>query len=165
MSEGEQEAAKEQKKTNSPKYLAIAGIIIILIIIVFAYRSLSKQKTETMTPPVKKTAALPSAAKQSISKFKNGTYSAEGNYITHVGQKHIAVTVTLKNDIITDADVKNEADDAMSVRYQDSFISGFKQFVIGKDISSVHLSKVAKSSLTPNGFNSALQLIESQAKS
>ena len=58
----------------------------------------------------------------------------------------------------------NEADDPMSVKFQNSFIGGYKQYVTGKDINTVHLTKVAMSSLTPNGFNSALQSIEDQAK-
>jgi uncharacterized protein with FMN-binding domain len=117
--------------------------------------------------PQKKVSVQPKPTSSVMPKalYKDGTYTAEGDYITHIGQKHIKVTITLKNDIITTADVVNEADDSMSQHFQDSFISGYKPMVIGKDITKVHLGKVALSSLTPNGFNSALQTIEQQAKS
>lgn len=97
--------------------------------------------------------------------YKDGTYSVEGDYVTHVGPKSIQVKITLKNNVITDADVtSSEGTDPMSKNYQGQFIAGYKALVIGKDITSVHLSKVSGSSLTPIGFNDALQKIEAQAK-
>ncbi|PWU22932.1 hypothetical protein C5B42_04680 [Candidatus Cerribacteria bacterium 'Amazon FNV 2010 28 9'] len=97
--------------------------------------------------------------------FKDGRYISEGDYMTHVGQKHLSVEVTLKDSVITDVNVTNQADDPMSVRYQDIFIANYKQLVVGKKITDIQLSKVAGSSLTPQGFNDALQKIEAQAKS
>ena len=138
--------SKENKKSSNTTYLAVVGIIVIVLIAGYLYTSKGKQTSSGAT-------------------YKDGMYSAEGDYQTHVGQKHIKVTITLKNNLITDADVVNEADDKMSVKYQDAFIGNYKPLVIGKNINTVHLSKVASSSLTPNGFNSALQVIESQAKS
>jgi uncharacterized protein with FMN-binding domain len=162
-----EESTPQKSGGGSGMIIGIIAVVIILAIAGFAYKSNAKQTTQNQTAmtPEKKTAAQPTTAVIAKYTYKDGTYSAEGDYITHVGQKYIQVTVTLKNDIITSADVKNEADDKMSEHYQDSFISGYKTQVIGKDISSVHVTKVALSSLTPNGFNSALQTIEKQAKS
>jgi uncharacterized protein with FMN-binding domain len=153
------------KKGSSGTIIGVIVIVVILLIAGYFYESHAKQKAETAMAPEAKTSMAPTQAMMAKSMYKDGTYSAEGDYITHVGQKHIKVTITLKNDIITFANVVNEADDPMSMHFQDSFISGYKPMVVGKDISDVHLGKVARSSLTPNGFNSALKLIEQEAKS
>jgi len=164
------EVSSSNKGGSSSKYLVIAAIIIILAIAGYAYAMQMKSKPVAMTPEKKTTSATtvmqPTVAPtMAMTMYKDGTYSAEGGYVTHIGPKHIKVTVTLKNNIITSADVVDEADDPMSVHFQDSFISGYKPLVIGKDITTVHLTKVALSSLTPTGFNNALQTIEKEAKS
>ena len=165
--EEKREESTPQKSSGSGMTIGIIAVVIILAIAGFAYESHAKQSTQNQTAmtPEKKTAAQPTAAMVAKSTYKDGTYTAEGDYITHVGKKKIQVTITLKNDLITSSDVKNEADDPISNHYQNSFISAYKTQVIGKDISTVHVTKAALSSLTPNGFNSALMTIEQQAKS
>ncbi|MDD5318520.1 MAG: calcium-binding protein [Candidatus Pacebacteria bacterium] len=96
--------------------------------------------------------------------YKDGTYSAQGNYNSPGGPESINVTLTIKNDIVTGAGVTAMAKDRTSQRYQGYFISGYKQYVIGKNISTISLDKVSGSSLTPAGFNMAIQKIEVQAK-
>lgn len=104
-------------------------------------------------PPVKK------------SVYKDGTYTAVGNYNSPGGDDQIQVTVTLKNDIITDATVTSlVAMGGPSKLFQNQFIAGFKQQVIGKNIADVRLTKVSGSSLTPLGWNDAIAKIEGQAK-
>ena len=103
--------------------------------------------------------------KKQVSVYKNGTYAADGSYGTPEGQVAINVSVTLLSDIITDANVTSVSGDRTSVRYQNKFISGYKQYVVGKNIADVQLSRVSGSSLTPEGFNSALATIKAQAKS
>jgi hypothetical protein len=44
------------------------------------------------------------------------------------------------------------------------FVSGYKQYVVGKNIASIHLDRVSGSSLTGAGFNAALARIEIEAK-
>jgi hypothetical protein len=56
------------------------------------------------------------------------------------------------------------ASDGRSERYHNMFISGYQQYVVGKNIASVYLTKVSGSSLTPSGFDDALTQIKSQAK-
>ncbi len=155
----ETQEQKESQKTSSKKWIVIASVIIILAIAGVAYESQKKQSSVTMSasPTIMPTV--------STIHYKDGTYTAEGDYITHVGSKHIAVKVTLKSNIITESDVTDEADDRMSVHFQDLFIANYKQSVIGKNIADIHLSKIAGSSLTPNGFNDALKKIELLAKS
>ena len=118
--------------------------------------------TNTPTPP-ERTPPPADTAKKSVYLYKDGTYSATGSYMSPGGEDQLGVSVTLKDDIITSASVTNMANDGRSQRYQDMFISGYKQYVIGKNIADVSLSKVSGSSITPGGFNDALAQIKSQA--
>src|SRR6185369_12791720 len=101
----------------------------------------------------------------STNQFKDGTYTALGNYTSPGGAEQIKVTVTLKDDIITDATVVSTiAEQSESRQNQNRFISGYKALVIGKKITDVHLTRVSGSSLTPIGWNDAIAKIETQAK-
>ena len=167
------EPVSSNASTNN-KPLIIGAVVIFLVVllaaITYEVKNTKKQDSEVTeqkptTTQMETVKPAESTSTSAVASFKDGTYSAEGDYIVHIGPKHINVTLTLKNNIITDANVKNEADDKTSVNYQNKFISGYKEFVIGKSIVGLHLTKVSGSSLTPNGFNDALQKIETQAKS
>lgn len=110
----------------------------------------------TQTPPV-------DTPKKSSSVYKDGTYTATGSYMSPGGYEQLGVSITLQNDIITSASVTNMAGDGRSQRYQNMFISSYQQYVVGKNIANVYLTKVSGSSLTPSGFNDALNQIKSQA--
>src|ERR1035437_2017530 len=96
--------------------------------------------------------------------YKDGAYSAIGSYMSPGGYNQLGVSITLKNDIITSASVTNMAGDRRSQRYQDQFISGYQQYVVGQNIANVFLTKISGASLTPSGFNDALTQIKAQAK-
>jgi len=44
------------------------------------------------------------------------------------------------------------------------FISGYKPYVIGKNIDTISLDRVSGSSLTPAAFNEALGQIKTEAR-
>jgi uncharacterized protein with FMN-binding domain len=113
-------------------------------------------------PAVTPTKSTPTPVASSV--YRNGTYSATGTYMSPGGSDQLGVQVTLKNDIVTGVNVTLGANDRTSMRYQNIFAANYKQYVIGKDISSIHLTRVSGSSLTPIGFNNALSKIEAQAK-
>jgi uncharacterized protein with FMN-binding domain len=100
----------------------------------------------------------------SVRTFKDGTYTASGNYSTPGGRESVTVTVTLKNNIVTDVNTTGSATRGDSAEYQSAFLSGYKSQVVGKSINSISLSRVAGSSLTSDGFNKALDSIENDAK-
>ena len=104
---------------------------------------------------------LPTADKAG---YKDGTYSAVGNYNSPGGPEEIGVSVTLKNNLITNASVEVKATRRKSLMVQQDFADHFKPFVIGKNINEVKLDKVSGSSLTPAGFNDAIAKIKAQAK-
>lgn len=96
--------------------------------------------------------------------YKDGTYSAMGDYFSPGGEEQIGVTLTLKDDVIVDASVVSKAENPNSIKFQGIFVSNFKPLVVGKKISDVNLTKVSGSSLTPKGFNDALAKIKVQSQ-
>lgn len=162
-----------QKKSKAKAVIAIilAGVIVFVIINFLPKKvTVAENNSEPTSVPVatKETTQNQVADKvvsvaDNKSAYKDGSYSAVGNYNSPEGSESIKVTVTLKNGIITDSSVIGEASDHTSKRYQNMFISGFKQYVIGKSIDQVSLNKVSGSSLTPDGFNNAIAKIKNQA--
>lgn len=105
-------------------------------------------------------------SKNSISSYayKNGTYTAVGSYMSPGGQDKIGVTLTIKNDIVASSSIKQMPGDNTSARFQNIFAAGYQSQVVGQDISNLSVGKVSRSSLTPEGFNDALDKIRAQAK-
>ncbi len=97
------------------------------------------------------------------SSYKDGTFQATGSYDSPAGTESVAVSLTLKDGIIESSTVTSEANDGESRRYQGMFISGYKAFVDGKNISDVNVGKVSGSSLTGIGFNAAVAKIKAEA--
>ncbi len=116
------------------------------------------QTASVSTPPP------PAITNKSSYVYRNGTYSATGSYSSPGGQDQVAVTLTLANDIITSVSVTPQAGDRTSQRYISKFLSGYQQYVVGQDISTLSLGRISGSSLTPIGFNNAISQIRAQAK-
>lgn len=123
-----------------------------------------KSTAPTPTPVVTTTPPPATVPKQTAYVYKNGTYSATGSYGSPGGEEQIAVTVTIANDIVTSSSVTPMAYGGTSLRYQNYFISGYKQYVVGQNVANINLTYVSGSSLTPAGFNDALSQIKTQAK-
>lgn len=105
------------------------------------------------------------SANQTSTTYKDGTYSVKGVYTSPAGPEEFPVTITLNGDIVTDATMTVNSENAGSVNFQTQFRDNFKEFVIGKNIDEVVLTKVSGSSLTPKGFNDALTKVKTEAKS
>lgn len=110
-----------------------------------------------VTPPIDTT-------KQTVSSYKDGTYSATGNYDSPGGPDSLKVTLTIKSGVVTSSSVVMYPGDRRSAKYMQMFESGYQAQVVGKNLGSIYLSYVSGSSLTPIGFNDALNKIKSQAK-
>lgn len=93
----------------------------------------------------------------------DGTYSAEGTYSSPDGQEEIAVTITVKSNLITAVSVQSVESNGEGQQYQARFASEISSAVVGKELASLQVSTVAGASLTSNGFNSALEAIRSEA--
>ena len=145
----------------------IVSIVAFLAVVggVFAYAlrggSTTAVPTQTQSDNPADTAQVTSNAP--TTKYKDGTYSATGDYMSPGGPDSLSVTLTLKNGLVTDVNAEKGANDPRSSRYQDRFLSGYKAYVIGKSIDTLHLDSVSGSSLTPEGFNDAVNKIKTQA--
>jgi uncharacterized protein with FMN-binding domain len=79
---------------------------------------------------VSPTAAAMEAQK---SAYKDGQYTATGNYISPGGEEQVDVALTLKNGTIEDITFTPKATRPTSVKFQGQFASGYKPLVLGKN--------------------------------
>jgi uncharacterized protein with FMN-binding domain len=139
-----------------------AGLLVIALIAVigvgiFSFTGKEKKDIQNTTPPTV-------AVQETKSTYKDGAYEQIGNYTSPAGAEEIDVKLTIKNGIVTASDVIPKATAPKSKFMQGVFVENYKQMVIGKNISDLKLGKVAGSSLTPQGFNDALERIKAQAQ-
>ena len=95
--------------------------------------------------------------------YTDGTYQADGSYISPGGQQTVAVELTLHDDIVTAVTVTPDDHDATSHSFQEKFAGGIAEAIVGEDIDTLNVSRVAGSSLTSGGFNDALATIKAEA--
>ena len=152
------------KKTYISLCIVGGFLIIILAIVLLGRKSSTVADVASSTPVSTNPTDNTDVPKNPLAKYKDGTYMATGGYDSPGGKDQIGVTITLVDGVVTDASVKTIVADRESKEYQQKFISGFKSVVIGKSIDSLNLSAVSGSSLTPIGFNAAIELIKTQAK-
>ncbi|MES3005834.1 MAG: calcium-binding protein [Patescibacteria group bacterium] len=150
------------------KPLTIAGVLVVIAGII-GLTSLSKGASEAEQSAATSTdmnTPVTSAPTEIINpnKYKDGTYSAEGNYISPGGSEHVGVSITIKDDTVVASNFTIGAERPTSVQMQTQFASGYKQFVIGKKLDEVSVGKVSGSSLTPKGFNDAIAKIKIEAE-
>jgi len=103
------------------------------------------------------------AAAGASGEYENGTYTADGAYQTPETVEQISVTLTLDAGIVTEVSVTGDPQARETEQYQGEFIDGIAEEVVGVAIDDLDVSRVAGSSLTSSGFNSAVEDIKSQA--
>lgn len=113
-------------------------------------------------------AAAPSAGASSRatsdSTYKDGTYSADGNYVSPNGTETVGVGLTLAGGTVTAVDITQHPSNPNTRKFQGEFAGGIADQVVGKSIDELDVSKVAGSSLTSGGFNQAVEQIKSEAQ-
>ncbi len=95
--------------------------------------------------------------------YADGTYTAEGDYVSPAGPSTVSVEITLTDDVVTAVTVTPESTDPTAKGFQDQFASGIAAIVEGQDIDSLNVSRVGGSSLTSGGFNAAIATIKAEA--
>jgi len=162
----------EEKKVSIP--LVVGGVAIIVVVAAGGiFISLNQNNTNTTNgtqlesiPGKNDTVGNVSETTTPTSTtltYKDGTYTANGSYISPAGDETIDVKITLANDTITAVTVTPLATDSESQRYEGKFADGISAVVVGKKLNTVSVGKVNGSSLTGTGFNSALARIKNQA--
>ena len=145
--------------TKNTGLLAIAIIVVMGVgLFIFSFKGKEQSPIAPATSTTKSSSTLEAH-------YKDGEYKQEGIYVSPAGQEQIDVDISIKGGIITEAAVTPKAENPKSKYMQGVFVENYKQLVIGKNIKDLKLGKVAGSSLTPQGFNDALEKIKVQAKS
>ena len=110
--------------------------------------------------PIASTGASTSAA----SGYKDGTYSADGNYVSPNGTETVGVELTLAGGTVSDVNITQHPSNPNTRKFQGEFAGGIKAQIVGKKLDELNVSKVAGSSLTSGGFNEAVGKIKSEAQ-
>jgi uncharacterized protein with FMN-binding domain len=165
----------EQKSKKD--LIVTLSILLVVVLIVTGVLIANKKKpttsdsteapttSETTPTPTDTTATTTDTdTTTNSSGFKDGTYSATGDYSTPEGTENIKVNVTLKDGVVTDTSAVASMKSRDSKEYAGQFVANYKPLVVGKNIASIKLSRVSGSSLTSQGFNDAIDQIETQAK-
>lgn len=159
---------EEQTNTKSNKntIIMIVAVVIIITLVVggAAVLKMNNKEQAVVETPADNTSGADAAPEAAVT-YKDGEYSAQGTYSYHSGTESIGVTLTLKDGVIEDVEVEEMAKAPTSKEMQADFAANYKSEVVGKNIDEVNLGKVSGSSLTPKGFNDAIEQIKTQAKS
>ncbi|MBI4232124.1 hypothetical protein HY605_02735 [Candidatus Peregrinibacteria bacterium] len=97
--------------------------------------------------------------------YEDGSYTEVGNYESPAGTESVTVTVALKADVVESVNVVSNAVNETSKKMQGLFIDGVGSLVVGKKLDEIGgLAQVNGSSLSPLGFNAAIEAIKLDAK-
>jgi uncharacterized protein with FMN-binding domain len=116
------------------------------------------------TSPSATPSATPSPSPTPASTYKDGNYSATGQYNSPGGKETLRVTIDMTDDVITALAVTSVHIDSTAAAYETAFEGGIQAIVVGQDIDSLNVGPVAGSSLTSIGFNRAITTIKGLAK-
>lgn len=166
-----------EKKNSAGPLIAIIGIIVIVVAGIIGYQSMNQSgstaNTTTNEQAVQPTTSQTNEETQSStamektedSAYKDGTYTAVGNYTSPGGAEELGVTLTIADGVVTDSQVEVKATRPISKTRQTDFAEHYKDMVVGKNIDDLSLGKVSGSSLSPKGFNDAVEKIKAEAQS
>jgi uncharacterized protein with FMN-binding domain len=161
----DEEPQTQQTKVGKVKIKIAAAAVILVAIAILYFVVAGRGKPDTTSTGNTSTGRPTGSSSGSSASFKDGSYSAAGDYNTPGSHESITVNLTVTNGAVTDASISQVPSGPQAEGYQTSFRENYKPQVVGKKLSDIHLSRVSGSSLTSIGFNKALESIKSQAKS
>jgi uncharacterized protein with FMN-binding domain len=164
-----EEQPTTQSQSSIGKFVIPAVVVVVIAAAVFAFYTAqgTKQTGSTQTAQQVQETKAPEAtavATKATSKYKDGKYNVTGSYVSPGGPREVGVVITLKDGVITDSVFEGKAEDPTSIKFQGEFAQNYQPLVVGKNIDEVSLTKVAGSSLTPKGFDDALEKVKAEAK-
>ncbi|MGY4540302.1 uncharacterized protein with FMN-binding domain [Arthrobacter sp. UYNi723] len=121
----------------------------------------TSDSTSGATPAPSGTA---SSLASSGSLYQDGTYSADGTYVSPNGTETVGVELTLAAGTVTAVNITQHPSNPNTRKFQGEFAGGIAAQVVGKSIDELNVSKVAGSSLTSGGFKQALDKIKAEAQ-
>lgn len=143
--------------------VAVAAVGGIILVSQNDKSNSTKNSTATATPT---SSNSESSSSSNSGTYKDGTYTANGSYVSPGGKQSIDVTITLNENKIQSVNVTPKGIDPTSQQHEQDFADGIADIVVGKSIdSNFDVSRVNGSSLTGLGFKQAIENIKTQAKS
>jgi uncharacterized protein with FMN-binding domain len=122
------------------------------------------QETEPSAPAsASATASTAPGSSPGAAGYKDGTYSADGNYKSPNGTETVGVQLTLAGGTVSAVEITEHPSNPNTRKFQGEFAGGIADQVVGKSLDEINVSKVAGSSLTSGGFNQAVEAIKAQA--
>ena len=153
----------DSSNSRKREIITMLSVLIVIVVIVGAVVVMNKKDSDDTGTNQTPSTSTSENGTQTNNTYKDGSYTATGSYQSPGGQEEIDITVTLKDGVITDTSANGKPSGATATEYQGKFISGYKDQVVGKAIDSVSLDRVSGSSLTPKGFNDAIEQIKQEA--
>lgn len=143
--------------TTTPRLLALG----------FAGLGITTALAGCSTPPATNggtdPGTTPDTGTDTTAEYADGTYSAEGDYISPAGPSKVTVEITLADDVVTAVSVTPLSTDPTAKGFQTQFADGIAAIVEGQDIDTLSVSRVGGSSLTSGGFADAIEKIKAEA--
>lgn len=87
------------------------------------------------------------------------SYNVVGTYSSPAGPEEIGIQLNLVDGTVQSVSVDLKAEHPVSKGYQEQFAEGIGELAIGQPIDSLNVGIVNGSSLTPDGFNNAVEQI------
>ncbi len=147
-------------RTPTTLFVSVAGIALMGAVAGCAPNATSGSSASGAASP---SASGETSGTSSAGSYKDGTYSADGNYVSPNGQEKIGVTLTLSSGVVSDLKLTSYPSNPSTEKFQGEFIDGVNAIVVGKPIDELQVSKVSGSSLTSGGFNAAIDQIKKEA--
>ncbi len=151
------EETTQTPSKNNNNYIG-AAIFVVIAVLAFVLNSGKTVENKVISPTTNTTTQTTMAGAE----IKDGTYEATGEYTSPAGPEVVPIKLTLKNGVIESIEFNQQVTNPGSIKFQGMFKEGYQALVVGKKISEVKLDKVSGSSLTPKGFNDAIQKIITQ---
>jgi hypothetical protein len=164
--------------SNTPKL--VGGVVLTAIaligIYVFVLQGANNQESDlgtTSSNIVTATATPTSSSKASstatptsasvASTYTDGTYAATVSYSVPRGSNKLTAELTISNGAVTAVSTTHDYTDRESGEFISNFDAKIKASVVGKNISSLSLSRIGGASLTTRAFTNALTTIKNDA--
>jgi uncharacterized protein with FMN-binding domain len=96
--------------------------------------------------------------------YRDGTYTATGNFISQAGPEEITATFTLVDGVVVDSAVIADSMSRASQRYQQRFADSYATQVVGRPLAEIETVVVAGATASSLGFQDALAQIKDEAR-
>lgn len=160
----------DQATSKNKQIITTLAVLVFLAVIVggaMAFTGNDETSPTTNTTSTTQTTSESSGSSMtsdhSDMDHADGEYTASADYATPGGVDTITLNVTLADNAVTAVSMSTNPQDGESKEYDDNFQEAYKEFVVGKPIDEIALSRIAGSSLTTGGFMDALDQIATQA--